>query len=69
VTVGSRELGGLGCGLDHGMNLFQRKVPVDKPQLLAEMLSQGLDDWMRASAMGALVITVFHQGYGRVLIA
>jgi hypothetical protein len=51
------------------MNLCQRKVPVDKPQLLAEMLSQGLDDWMRASAMGTLVITVFHQGYGRVLIA
>jgi hypothetical protein len=44
-------------------------VPIDKPQLLGEMLSQGLDHWLRVSAMGTLVITVFDQGYGRVLIA
>jgi hypothetical protein len=69
VPVGARELRRLGCGLRHGMNLSQRKMPVNKSQLLAEMLSDGVDDRMRLSTMGTLVITVLDQSYRGVLIA
>jgi hypothetical protein len=51
------------------MNLSQRKMAVNEPQLIAEVFSYRLNDGMGVSTVGTLVIAILNQRDWRLLAA
>src|SRR5262245_60721814 len=69
LPLGAGGLGGLRGELGIRMDLAQWKVSKDIPEILPEVLLQGLDDDMGTQTVGALEVAVFHQREWRLLIA
>src|SRR3954468_3091251 len=51
------------------VNLGQREMPEDESQLIAETLTQFIDDRMCGAAGRTLVVTIFDKRRGRVVLA
>src|SRR3954447_4800579 len=64
-----RELRRLRRTLRIRVNLGQRKMPEDEPQLIAEMLTQVVDGRMCGAAGRTLIVTIFDKRRGRVVLA
>src|SRR6266568_4111788 len=63
LPLGGSSFCGLRSMLGMRVALGQGKVPEDKAQPIAQLSLDLLDDGIGLSTIGALIITIFHQGH------